>query len=334
MNKLKQAVNNISLNEDKILQSILSKEDKPSLFNFKWMVPVLSLAMLLMIFFNTQPLQQNPILEGILSPNQVLAYAVVSVDVNPSFEFYTDMEQKVVDFKLNNNEATQFDTQTWLGQTITSVIDDVIRQAILLGYMNIQDTLNDAIVVSSVSYGVDNQVLLNNVQTELKLNTNIDRSVKTYVLEATQDDYEEAEVQNMSLGLYLVNRTISVNGEMTSIQSFIQNETYMDQLEELAEHQTSDDLIEIIQVLIDELKIMSIDTTNFEQRLNNPNEDLEELVEDIKDLFHQEDEEDEHEEDQITNNESNTENSTESNSNESSDNDDDEEDEHAEEEDD
>ena len=285
MGRLKQAIDKSYLNEDKILQSILATQPKESPFNIRWMVPVMSFALILLIFFNVNPIQKDPSLQGILSPNQVRAYAVVSLDVNPSFEFYTDMNQNVVDFKLLNDEAQQFDTSTWINTSITTVVDDVIQQALALGYMDLQSTLNKAIVVSSVSFGADNKAILANVQKELALNTNINSSVKTYVIDADEKDYEEAENQHISLGLYMVNRTISVNGSTVTISEFVQNETYMNQLEEIAEHQSDAQLRDIIQALLIEVQSMGVDISSYQARLNSSDVDLEDLVEDIKDLI-------------------------------------------------
>lgn len=287
MGRLKQAVDKSFLNEDKILLSILATQPKESPFNIRWMVPVMSFALILLIFFNVNPIQKDPSLQGILSPNQVRAYAVVSLDVNPSFEFYTDMEQKVVDYKLLNAEAQDFDASTWIGLPITSVVDDVIKQALSLGYMDLSKNINQAIVVSSVSFGADNQAILDNVQKELALNTNIDSSVKTYVIDADEKDYEEAESQKLSLGLYMVSRTISVNGQIVSISEFAQNSEYMSQLEEIAEHQSADQLKDIILALLSEAESQGVDISSYKNRLNDPTEDLEALVEDIKDLFHE-----------------------------------------------
>ncbi len=283
MGKLKQAIDQTYLNQDRILQSILNTEELKTRFKFSWMIPVMSLAMLLLIFFNANPIT---VVGGILSPNQVRAYAVVSVDVNPSFEFFTDMDQNVVDIKMLNNEAKQFDTTNWLNSNITLVLDNVIEQAIALGYMNLEDTLNDVIVVSSVSFGADNQALLSNVQQELYLNKNLNSTVKTYVIEADEDDFKNSEEQQISLGLYMVNRTISINGEVMSISEFMKNSTYMDQLEEIAEHQNDDQLKDIINALLIETESAGIDVSAYRARLNTEGVDLEDLFEDIKDLYH------------------------------------------------
>lgn len=283
MGKLKQAVDQTFLNQDEILKSIINTPEQRTRISWKWMVPAMSLAFVLFIFFNTTPIVEDG---GIITPNQVRAYGVVSVDVNPSFEFYTDMDQNVVDIKLLNDEAKAFDTSTWLNTNIVLVLDNVIEQAIALGYMNLEDTLNDVIVVSSVSFGIDNQALLNNVQQELYLNKNLNSSVKTYVIEADEDDYKHSEEQAISLGLYMVNRTISVNGEVMSIEEFMMNATYMDQLEEIAEHQSDDQLKDIINALLIETESTGIDVSAYRVRLNTDGVDLEDLVEDIKDLYH------------------------------------------------
>lgn len=297
MKPFKKAIDQSFFNQDAMYQRILETSSKKNGFYFK-LVPGLALAMVLAVLMLNLPQKQATLL-GIQSPKNKLAYAVVSVDINPSFELFTDQDEKVIDVKALNAEAQNLDVQAWESQPLPIVLDDLIAQATRLGYLNPSDTQTDYIVVSTVSYGADGQAITKTIQTRLAQNVELNRTVKTYVLNGNPDDYEEAEKEHISVGLYLMNGVIQNQGQPMTIQEFVQDSNNLDQLEEIAEHQSEEDLIPIVQALLDDLKNKGIDVSSFEKQLGQPNVDLEELVDDLKDFYSndQEDHDDENDDD-------------------------------------
>lgn len=283
MKPFKKAVDQSFFNQDAMYQRILESSTKKSIFTFK-LIPSLAFALVIAVVMLNLPQKQTTLL-GIQSPQNKLAYAVVSVDINPSFELFTDQTEKVIDVKALNAEAQTLDTQAWYSLPLPDVLDDLIAQATRLGYLNPSDTQTDYIVVSTVSYGADGQAITKTIQTRLAQNIELNRTVKTYVLNGNPDDYEEAEREHISVGLYLMNGLIQNQGQPMTIKEFVQDSNNLDQLEEIAEHQSADDLKPIVQALLDDLKSQGVDVSSFEKQLGETNVDLEELVDDLKDFY-------------------------------------------------
>lgn len=287
MSRFKKAIDQSYFDKEAMYERIIEKQTKPAWFRSR---PLQSLAFaLVLILVLTQVPQKQSSLIGIQTPQNKLAYAVVSVDINPSFELYTDQKDTVIDVKALNAEAKTINTQSWIGQIVSVVIDDLILQSTQLGYLNPRDTQTDYIVVSTVSYGADGQAITKTIQTQLTQNTELNRTVKTYVLNGKPEDYEEAEKENVSVGIYLMNGVIQNQGSPMTIKEFTQDPANLDRLEEISEHQDTTDLVPIVQALIDDLKTQGIDVSSYQTQMDQSNVDLEELIDDIKDEYHQED---------------------------------------------
>ena len=252
--------------------------------NTRLSLSFMSLLVLALLISRTLP-SKTEVLLGVTTPNQKLAYALVSVDINPSFELYTDLNDLVIDVVALNAEAQAMDSTLWVGKDVQWVVSDLIAQASSLGYLDITDLNQDYIVVSTVSFGADGTRLVKDLKFTLESNLDLNRTVSTYVLEASEKDYEDANSEHVSLGLFMMNGWIQNNGTPMSVQEFVSNPNNLELLEENAEHASSAELKSVIQALIDDLKSQGIDTTSYQTRMNNTSEDLEELVEDIKDVY-------------------------------------------------
>lgn len=291
MEKLKQTFNENLLNEEKILQSINQKiKPRNGWFyhrNFRISFGLLSLIILSLLIANiiqTQP-NKTPQTIGITTPKNQLAYALVSIDINPSFELYVDKEDKVIEIIPINDEAKTLKIEQLIGLEIQDVVEDLIKQAQDYGYINTIDANQNTVIISTINYGIDGEKLIRNIQVKLGSSLNIDRSVKSYIIQATDDDRDEANKENVSLGIYMLNGIIQNNGVPMSVQSFVSNLDNLEALEEYAEKTYGSELVEIVQALINELIANGIDVTSFQNRLNTEGEDLEELIDDLKDQF-------------------------------------------------
>lgn len=290
MDKLKQTFNDNLLNEDKILMSINKKiKPKNSWFynrNIQISFGLLTLIIISLLISNIQ-LQPNKSIKtiGITTPRNQLAYALVSIDINPSFELYVDKNDKVIEINSINDEAETLDIDQLIGLEVQDVVESLIKQAQDKGYINSLDTNQDTVIISTINYGIDEEKLIRNIQVKLGSSLNIDRNVKSYIIQATEDDREEAKKENISLGIYMLNGIIQNNGVPMSVQNFVSDLNNLEILEEYAEKTNGSELVEIIQALINELVSKGIDVTTFQSRLNSEGEDLEELIEDLKDQF-------------------------------------------------
>lgn len=291
MDKLKQTFNDNLLNEDKILMSI-NKKIKPKnswLYNRNIQISfgLLTLIIISLLITNIIQFQPNKSIKtiGITTPRNQLAYALVSIDINPSFELYVDKNDKVIEINSINDEAETLDIDQLIGFEVQDVVESLIKQAQDKGYINSLDTNQDTVIISTINYGIDGEKLIRNIQVKLGSSLNIDRNVKSYIIQATEDDREEAKKENISLGIYMLNGIIQNNGVPMSVQKFVSDLNNLEVLEEYAEKTNGSELVEIIQALIIELVSKGIDVTTFQSRLNSEGEDLEELIEDLKDQF-------------------------------------------------
>jgi len=291
MDKLKQTFNDNLLNEDKILMSINKKiKPKNSWFynrNIQISFGLLTLIIISLLITNIIQFQPNKSIKtiGITTPRNQLAYALVSIDINPSFELYVDKNDKVIEINSINDEAETLDIDQLIGLEVQDVVESLIKQAQDKGYINSLDTNQDTVIISTINYGIDGEKLIRNIQVKLGSSLNIDRNVKSYIIQATEDDREEAKKENISLGIYMLNGIIQNNGVPMSVQKFVSDLNNLEILEEYAEKTNGSELVEIIQALINELVSKGIDVTTFQSRLNSEGEDLEELIEDLKDQF-------------------------------------------------
>jgi len=291
MDKLKQTFNDNLLNEDKILMSINKKiKPKNSWFynrNIQISFGLLTLIIISLLITNIIQFQPNKSIKtiGITTPRNQLAYALVSIDINPSFELYVDKNDKVIEINSINDEAETLDIDQLIGLEVQDVVESLIKQAQDKGYINSLDTNQDTVIISTINYGIDGEKLIRNIQVKLGSSLNIDRNVKSYIIQATEDDREEAKKENISLGIYMLNGIIQNNGVPMSVQKFVSDLNNLEILEEYAEKTNGSELVEIIQALINELVSKGIDVSTFQSRLNSEGEDLEELVEDLKDQF-------------------------------------------------
>jgi len=291
MDKLKQTFNDNLLNEDKILMSINKKiKPKNSWFynrNIQISFGILTLIIISLLISNIIQFQPNKSIKtiGITTPRNQLAYALVSIDINPSFELYVDKNDKVIEINPINEEAKTLDIDPLIGLEVQDVVENLIKQAQDKGFINSLDAYQNTVIISTINYGIDGEKLIRNIQVKLGSSLSIDRNVKSYIIQATEDDREEAKKENISLGIYMLNGIIQNNGVPMSVQNFVKDLNNLEILEEYAEKTNGSELVEIIQALINELVVKGIDVTTFQNRLNSEGEDLEELIEDLKDQF-------------------------------------------------
>jgi len=292
MGNLKQSFKENLMNEDAIYQSILNKSTSFKPFNLfsKKIVFSLSIAVILVIaiILSNLPslnIDKSPTTIGISTPFNKLAYAIVSVDINPSFELYVDLQDNVIEINPINDDAKSLTLNKLIGLPVQDVVEDLIKQAQDLGYINLTDTNQDTVIISTISYGTDGVKLVKDIQIKLRSSLSIDRSIKSYILKATDEDREEAKRENISLGIYMLNGIIQNNGTPMNVQTFVSDLNNLEILEEYAEDTNGSELVAVIQVLINELNRLNVETTVFQSRLNTKGEDLEELIEDLKDEF-------------------------------------------------
>lgn len=292
MEKLKQSYKDKLLNEDIMFTRITKKTTQKSYLSFVNFKVLFALSVVLTLIIsivvnNASPLNpvKNTTQIGITTPQNQLAYAIVSVDINPSYELYIDIDDKVIEIIPLNDEAKTLTYEAFIGLPIQDAVEELIKNAQDAGFIDLTKTSPRTVIISMISYGVDGTKLVKDIQIKLRSSLFIDRSIKSYIIKATDEDQEKAKRENVSLGIYLLNDLIQNNGSPMSVQTFVSDLNNLELLEEYAETTTNVELVSVIQVLINELKRLNMDSSEFQNRLNTEGEDLEELIEDLKDSF-------------------------------------------------
>lgn len=292
MDKLKQSFKDNLMNEEEIYKSLIKKTNTHNTFSFLQNKLILSLSiaivLIIAIVLSNLPslnINKTPTTIGISTPSNKLAYAIVSVDINPSFELYVDLDDTVIEINPLNDDAKSLALEQLIGLPVQDVIEDLIKQAQDSGFINLTDMNQDTVIISTISYGTDGVKLVKDIQIKLRSSLTIDRNIKSYILKATDEDREEAKRENVSLGIYMLNGIIQNDGTPMNVQTFVSDLNNLEILEEYAEETSGSELVSVIQVLINELNRLNVDTTSFQTRLNTKGEDLEELIEDLKDEF-------------------------------------------------
>lgn len=295
MEKLKSVYQQTVMNEETMLEKIMQNAPKKHSLvlslNPIWFKVGLVFSMVLFLVFAQDIFlpKKNTVTIGHVTANDKLAYAMVGVDINPSFELYMDLDDVVIDVRALNADAESLNLSTLIGLPINQAIVNVIEMAKTAGFLDATSVNMDTIIISTVSFGADGTRLISELKLALLSSRAIDRTVRTYVIEGDEDDFEASEAKNLPLGIYLLNGMIQNNGVTMSVKEFVNDSKNLEVLEEMAEHATASEMISVIRALIDELKKTGFDVSAFETRLNRQGEDLEELIEDIKDAFDPED---------------------------------------------
>jgi len=297
MEKLKRAVELTVMNEDAMLEKIMQSAPKTQLGHLSskpvWLKVGLAFSLVLFLVLARDIFlpKENSVTIGHVTANDKLAYAMVGIDINPSFELYIDMEDIVIDVRALNTDAETLNLNALIGLPVNQAVGNVIEMAKSAGFLDVTGAKLDTIIISTVSFGADGSRLISELKLALLSSRAIDRTVRTYVIEGDEDDFEASEEKNLPLGLYLINGMIRNDGVTMSVAEFVSDTGNLEILEEMAEHATDSEMISVIRALIDELKKSGFDVSGFETRLNRQGEDLEELIEDLKDAFDPEDDE-------------------------------------------
>lgn len=289
MRQLKKTIEEHALNQDSILSRIhdvnKTKERRFAMRKHVWLsvgfaaVLILGLA----IGLNQRPVADNATLQSEESQD-LLVYAQVSVDINPSFTLYLNKPGKVVEIVAINDDAKTLKIDDLTGKPAEWVIEQLIQRATAAGFIDINDGDEDFVLLSTVVLDEDDPEAEENqdslgqkIQAAVLASETIEGSIKVAVIKATLREKFEAEGKDIPLGLYIINGMIeSPAGTWIKVSEFVSNKDNVDKLEKRAEI-TVRNQTKFIQHMLDELKAAGVDVTTFETMLASPTRDLEQI---------------------------------------------------------
>jgi hypothetical protein len=220
-----------------------------------------------------------------------VAYAIVSVDINPSFELTAAEDGSVISIEAINDDAKTIVTEDLIGLPIEEAVEQLIIRATEAGFINAEDDVEDYVIVSTVLLDETNPDLDEEqdelddlIGDELEDSEDIDDTTIVTLIKATQREKFEADGKDIPLGLYIINGMIEVEGEMVSVKEFVSNSDNLEKLERRAvklankaAHFTS-----LIERYLAVLAENGIDISAYEARLATEGEDLEALKDELE----------------------------------------------------
>jgi hypothetical protein len=227
------------------------------------------------------------------TPNTPVAFAVISVDINPSFELTAAKDGTVLEIKAVNDDAQTIDTTDLIGLVVEEAIEQLIVRATDAGFINAEDDTDDYVIVTTVLLDEtdpdaedDQNDLEDRITDELENSDDIEDTTIVSLIKATQREKFEAEGKKVPLGLYIINGMIEVDGEMISVSDFVSNANNLEKLERKATKliNKQNRFIEKIEGFLAILAENGIDITAYEARLATEGEDLEALKDEVEAL--------------------------------------------------
>ena len=256
MNSLKNSIKEHAFNETKMFAQLrlenLKKERMYVFMNKKMFVSLgVVAAMVIAITLGTaihlpSP-QKTPNNSDAVKYAQVkysehpLAAAMISVEITPSFEIYTDAAGKVVEIEAINPDAQTLDVSALIGLPVNEAISGIIASATAAGFINSTDATDDYVIVSTVMLdtadtdsGKKQDAIDEMITKGLEADTSLPDTTKVAVIKASQEEMFQANGKDVPMGLYVINGMISNNGVMIPVADFVSNSDNLNKLKNRA----------------------------------------------------------------------------------------------------
>jgi hypothetical protein len=295
MNQFQKNIKSKALNEDMMLSNIYQRAEKDGLRSawakapkessmkkrsilFVGLAFVLTLAIVLF----------NPFASITKDQSNVVA-AVISVDINPSFELSVNPVGLVIKIDALNDDAKSLNTLDLIGDPVEDVVDAIIALSAEAGFIDITDLEDDYVVVSTVLAQGTDAALGDTLQTRLHDRIQLSdtlQCINLVQLKATLQEQAQARDENVPVGLYVINGMIqNQTGEWLSVKEFFANSDNALALQSRAEITTiSQEQIKArLELALDQMDEEGLDTVELRTRLENAGtEDMVKIQSEVK----------------------------------------------------
>jgi len=248
MNRLKTVVKEHALNEEAMLTRIRSKQHiihrEEPFMSMKRLLPIgLAAALVLAVIASWSffvPGVTAPVTTGTAAEKPaVTPYAMVAIDINPSFEVYTDEDGIVSNIIARNDDAAQFeddeDFTDLIGEPLEKVTEKIIQWAKKKGFIVTSEANEAYVLISTVILDANKDNKTDSLEesearseqekAEIeKVQDNFgqiindaisgldEEDLKVVVIKATLRNVKFAEKEKIPLGLYIVKGMVDLNG--------------------------------------------------------------------------------------------------------------------------
>lgn len=233
MNQIKKTIKKNAFNEDTMLALLYQRADRDGLRSNwvktpkeptmkkrgLWLIGlsvIVALAIVVALPFSN--LNKN---------NSTVVAAIISVDINPSFELSLNSAGLVIKIDALNADAQSMDTSTLLHEPVEVAVDSIVAWATEAGFIDTSDLEDDYVVVSTVLTAEAKAELGDVLQTKLQDRIHLSdplQCVDLVQLKATLQERQQARDKDIPVGLYMLNELIqNQNGKMLNIKEFFAN---------------------------------------------------------------------------------------------------------------
>ncbi len=279
MKALKDSLNKHAFNQDAMYADILVKANREGLrsSNERGNTMMKRKGLIGLAFALVVALSVWALYPKTLTPTAPSIAAIISIDINPSFELSTSESGIVLEIAALNEDAVSITTDDLINQRVDAVIDTLILRSAEAGFIDLEDLEEDFVLITTVSLE-DNEVTqdeLQNMIDEKIAESDGLQSVNVVQIKAAQRAYFEAQGKAIPMGLYVINGMIDQGDGYMSIKEFFASEERLQLVKN--EYQVTGvsqaRLATRIEVALKKLENAGEDTTELRERLNNAGED-------------------------------------------------------------
>lgn len=169
--------------------------------------------------------------------SQSQAYAMISIDINPSFELYANKVGVVVAIMAKNKDAESMPVQNLVGIPLEDATTGIIAMATEKGFINSRDAIDDYVIASTVilderdpSAQQDLDTFGNKIRDAIAA-ADLSTTTKVAVIKATLQEKHQADKNGVPLGLSIINGMIkNESGTIVSVSEFAKEQDNIKQL--------------------------------------------------------------------------------------------------------
>jgi len=283
MNQFKKNIHKNAFDEDAMLAQLYQRADKdglrsnwakaPKEHTMKkrslWFISLAVVVALAVIVYNP--------FNNVNKDNSNVVAAIISVDINPSFELSVNNAGLVIKIEALNADAQSMDTSALLHQPAEVAVESIVALATKAGFIDTTDLEDDYVVVSTALMDGTKAELGDTLQTKL-----IDRihlsdplqCVDLVQIKATLQERQQARDRDIPVGLYVINGMIqNQNGVMLSVKEFFANDANKVSIQERAQiTEVSEAKMRLrIDTALQKMDSAGINTIELRTRLQNAN---------------------------------------------------------------
>jgi len=277
MSKLRQAVQQNVMNEDKIWKQVNGnlklKAPKKAGSGFWLRNALISVSLVALVLFGSF---YDGLGKGKLIPT--LATTIVSIDINPSFTLKVDANNLVLEIDAENEDAQSIQVNDLIGLDAAAVVEAIILRAQEAGYLTDPNQSDYVLVTTAPAKAGDEDAAdhLNELIQQALDQEGVSDDVNVALIKATLQQYFASLDKKVPLGLYVINGLVNVDGTIMSVSEFLKTSGNLELLETISHivRKSTINTQSLLERFLDRLERAGVDVTAFRARLATEGENL------------------------------------------------------------